>query len=141
MKSKILLVLFTALTFAGISIKAQDRKTLEMQIKQQQEQFKDNYEMQKKTIQTAYQRDMQALASKNLTPAQHKIQMDVIKDRYEQQKRANQDAYKVNMNTIKARRETLNNGKRVGDDKDKDEMKMKHEKMKMQPMHHEGKHK
>lgn len=130
MKSKILLVLFTALTFAGMSLKAQDRKTSEMQLKQQQEQYRDNYELQKKTVQAAYQRDMKALTSKNLTPAQRKTQMDLIKDRYEQQKKADQDAFKANMNTIKERREALNNGKHVGEDKDKDEMKMKHDKMK-----------
>ena len=162
MKSKILLVLFTFLTLAGISLKAQDRKTSEMQLKQQQEQFKDKYQIQKKTVQEGYQRDMKALTSKNLAPAQRKIQRDLIKDRYEQQKKADQDAFKENMNTIKDRRETLNNGKRIGEDKDKDEkkmkqdkmkekhgemkekhenMKMKHESMKMKPMHHEGKHK
>lgn len=112
MKSKFLTILFTALTLSGISLKAQEKKMTELQIKQQQEQFKDRYEMQKKTIQNAFKSDKEALeANKNLTPEQRKQQEEAIRDRYLQQKKANQDAFKTNKNTIKEAREGLNNGK------------------------------
>ena len=126
MKSKLLLTLFIALTASSFSLKAQDKKMSEMQIKQQQDQFKDRYEAQKKTIQTAYNMDMKALeAQKNLTPAQRKEQMDIIKDRYEMQKKANQTTYKNDKNNLKEKREVLNNGKHEREEKH--EGKEKHE--------------
>ncbi len=112
MKLKLLPILFAALTVSSFSLNAQDKKMSEMQIKQQQDQFKDRYEIQKKTIQTAFNTDMKALeAQKNLTPAQRKEQMDIIKDRYQQQKKANQAAYKNDKNILKEKRDLLNNGK------------------------------
>lgn len=124
MKMKLLPILFAALTVSSFSLNAQDKKMSEMQIKQQQDQFKDRYEIQKKTIQTAFNTDMKALAAqKNLTPAQRKEQMDIIKDRYEMQKKANQATFKTDKNNLKEKRELLNNGKHLGEEKHEGEMK------------------
>ena len=127
MKSKFLTIVFIALTISGISLKAQDKNMTELQIKQQQEQFKDRYELQKKTIQNTYKTDKEALeANKNLTPAQRKQQGDIIKDRYEQQKKVNQEAFKTEKNTIKEAREGLNKGKHKGEEAgEKNKMKEK----------------
>lgn len=133
MKLKLVPILFAVLTVSSFSLKAQDKKMSQTQIKQEQDQFKDRYEAQKKATQTAFNNDMKALeVQKNLTPAQRKAQMDIIKDRYEMQKKANQTTFKTGKNKLKEEREELNNGKRKGEEKNEGEEKhkdkIKHEK-------------
>lgn len=147
MKSNMLLVLFACVTLTGISVKAQEKKPTEVQIKVQENQFQNAYAKQKKYIQAGYEKDMKILeAKKNLAPGQKKMQHDMIKARYEEQKRADQEAFNGNMNIIKQRRDAVNNGKKSGEDKvdamkmKHDKMKDKHEIMKTKPMHHDGKH-
>ncbi len=147
MKYNMLLVLFACVTLTGISVKAQEKKPIEVQIKVQQDQFQNAYAKQKKSIQAGYEKDRKILeAKKNLAPGQKKMQMDMIKARYEEQKRADQEAFNANMNSIQQRRDALNKGKKSGDDKvesmkmKQDKMKDKHEVMKKKPMHHNGKH-
>ena len=145
MKSKLFLIFCAALAVSSFSLKAQDKKMPESQIKQQQDQFKDRYEVQKKATQTAFNNDMKALkAQKNLTSAQRKEQMDVIKNRYEMQKKANQTTFKTDKNKLKEERKEFNNGKRKGEEKN--EAKVKHEKKEkherhdkmVKPIHHEN---
>ena len=147
MKSKMLPVLFACFSLTGISVKAQEKKPTEVQIKVQQDQFQHAYAKQKKSIQAGYEKDSKVLeAKKNLAPGQKKMQQDMIKARYEEQKRADLEAYNANMNIIKQKKEALNNGRKSGENK-VGEMKMKqanmkerHEVMKAKPMHHDGKH-
>ncbi len=135
MKSKFLLILLAALTVGGISLNAQDRKMTETEIKLQQDQYHDRYELQKKTLQDAYNNDMKAIADqKNLTPMERKAKRDAIRDRYLQQKHANQDAYKVDKDRLQARRKALNDGKIKMDD---DKMKVKDEKGNKMKMKHD----
>lgn len=138
MKFKLLPILFAAITVSSFSLNAQDKKSSEMQIKQDQDQFKDRYELQKKTTQNAFNADMKALEEqKNLTPAQRKERMDAIKDRYETQKKANQLAFKKDKDILKEKRELNNNGKHLGEEKHEGEIKKAHTK---HPSNHPNNH-
>ena len=147
MNSKMSLVLFAFFTLTGISVKAQEKKPTEVQIKVQQDQFQNAYAKQKKSIEAGYEKDRKILeAKKNFAPGQKKIQQDMLKARYEEQKRADLEAFNANMNIIKQRKDTLNKGKKsevnkAGEIKIKqDKMKEKHEVIKIKSMHHDGKH-
>ncbi|MBC7720390.1 MAG: hypothetical protein H7068_00100 [Pedobacter sp.] len=120
MKSKLFAVPFIALMAIGTVVNAQDNKKSESQVK---DQAIDQYQTQKKTGQTAFKRDMDALNDqKNLTPAQKEVRRKQIIATYQQQKKANQEAFEQNK---EAQKTVTKKEKEVEKKEDMKEHKMK----------------
>ena len=117
MKSTLFLLPFIALMAVGASVNAQDQKKSETQAK---EQLTDRYQQQKKTVQTAFKRDMDALNDqKNLTPEQKQLQRKQIIATYEQQKKANQETFHNNKEALKTSIKTGKEADKMGDQHEK----------------------
>ena len=130
MTSKLFAIPFIALMAIGTVVTAQDNKKFESQ----KDQAIDQYQMQKKTAQTTFKRDMDALNDqKNLTPEQKQVRKKQIIATYQQQKKANQETFEQNKEarkTIKkSEKEVEKNEKEIerNDDNKKHKMKEKYE--------------
>lgn len=88
MKTKILYLFIAMITLNSSVIFAQTAA--------QQAAAKQQYEMQKRTLEQSYETDIDALKRQaNLSPAQRNTQRKAIHIRYEQQRRANQSAFEA----------------------------------------------
>ena len=134
MTSKLFAVPFIALMAMGTVVTAQDNKKPESQLKNQ---AIDQYQMQKKTAQTAFKRDMDALNDqKNLTSEQKEVRKKQIIATYQQQKKASQETFEQN----KEARKTLKKNEKEGERKEyKKEHKMKEKHDGRSKEHHNNK--
>lgn len=136
MKSTLFLLPFIALMAVGASVNAQDQKKSETQAK---EQLTDRYQQQKKTVQTAFKRDMDALNDqKNLTPEQKQLQRKQIIATYQQQKKANQEIFHDNKEALKTSIKTGKEAEKAGEQPEK-RMKEKEVAKARNLKHHENK--
>jgi hypothetical protein len=110
MKLKLAL-LFTLVTFANISLKAQDSKFSQEHFKQQEAQIKSRYEQQMKADEQAFKRDMENLKmQKNLSPAKRKARERALRERYEQQKRDGRKNYEKELKSFEEQRKYMKGG-------------------------------
>src|SRR4051812_34515609 len=108
MKLKHLLMLFVGIAANSLVMNAQDKKADDLRLKEEHTAMKDNYEQQKKALETSYKADMDALKAKtDLTPEQRKEQREAIRQKYAEQKKANQEAFKTDKNALKADRREI----------------------------------
>lgn len=134
MKSKFLIILFSALTIVSVSLNAQDRNMTETEMKSQQDEYQSRYNQQKKTLQNAYNSDKKAITEQNiLTPIERKAKRDAIKDRYLEQKQANKDTYKAEKDRLKDLKKAQNDEKIKIDGEDMKQKNNKGNKMKAKP--------
>ena len=133
MKSKLFAVPFIALMAIGTVVNAQDNKKSESQLK---DQAIDQYQTQKKTGQTAFKRDMDALNDqKNLTPAQKEVRRKQIIATYQQQKKTNQEGFEQNKEKLKT---VTKKEKEVEKKEDRKENKMKEKHEGIAKQHHDN---
>jgi len=126
MKSRLFLIPFIALMAVGISVNAQDNKKSEAQA---EKQLNERYELQKKTIQTTFKSNMDAVNDqKNLTPEQKEVQKKQIIAAYQQQKKANQETFQTNKKALQASIKARKTADKVEDKHEKSKVEDKHEK-------------
>lgn len=145
MKSKLFFIPFITLMAIGISVNAQDKKKAESTM----DQSVDRYQQQKKSEQTAFKKDMDALNDqKNLTPAQKEAKRKQIIATFKQQNKANHEAFENSKSTVRNSRKEVKETDKMDDRNDKKIMKENHEsrgmehhenKMKVHKEHHESK--
>ena len=124
MTSKLFAIPLIAFMAIGTVVTAQDNKKFESQAKNQ---AVDQYQMQKKTAQTAFKRDIDALNDqKNLTPEQKEVSKKQIIATYQQQKKANQETFEQNKEVRKTIKKSEKEVERKENNKEH-KMKEKHD--------------